>query len=110
MLSASAGHKRKLDAATEVEANRVPVPRFAIFIQDPGGRRIVIDALPTDTGYTVKQRVEARVGTPRDQSRLFCRGRVVEDDKCLDFYHIAEDDVLQLLWCPEVASASAPGW
>lgn len=66
------------------------------FVQTLKGKRISIDAEPTNKIVAIKAKIEEIEGIPIDQQLLIFGGQKLEDEKTLQYYKIQQEYTIQL--------------
>ena len=70
---------------------------YEIPIQTLTGRRLILNVDPYMTVEELKEQIEEREGTPKQQQRIILRGKQIENDFDMEHYGITESDVLHLV-------------
>ena len=68
-----------------------------IFVKTLTGRTIAIEVETSEKVESVKEKIQAKEGTPADIQRLIYSGKYIEDGHTLEEYNIQKDATLHLL-------------
>ncbi|VFQ63749.1 unnamed protein product [Cuscuta campestris] len=70
-----------------------------IFVRTLRGTTIALQVEPSDTIFSVKEKIQVSEGMLPDQQRLTFSGRLVEDHRTLAEYNVTKDSTLHLVLC-----------
>ena len=74
---------------------------YQIFVKTPTGySTILLWVTASESVFSVKTKVTAKVGFPAEVQRLIYGGRQLEDDKSLSDYSVAKEATLQMVYRP----------
>jgi ubiquitin len=100
----------------EIGAEKSSLPgSMQIFVKSVTGKTITVDVEPSDTIRLVKEKVEAKDGTPFNRQRLFFTSKELKDELKVSDCNITKESTLRLvlrhgeseLYHPDVYSQSA---